>query len=270
MIRMRLASQLSIAAILLLLFLMIPNMLTQPVSALPDTTNVTISSFAFNPPNLTIRKCDTIVWTNNDPVIHTLWFVRVKDQTTYLLSPPIMPGQSWSHTFNETTKFQYYSFDRLWITGFITVNPPTIQTYDFPLVEDSTTFHVLVETNSTIPVDTFAFSKADMKISFNVTGCSGEMGFSNVTIPKALLRDNPWTVKIDNTTVTPTIADNGTHTFLYFTYNHSTRLVEIIGTWVIPEFPAVIVLPLIMIATLIAVLLGKTKLKRDKAIPQTS
>lgn len=270
MIRMRLASQLSIAAILLLLFLMIPSMLTQPVRALPDAINVTIYDFAFNPQNLTVRKCDTILWTNNDTVIHTLWFVRVQDQTTYLLSPPITPGESWSHTFNETTTFQYYSFHYLWITGFITVNPPTTQTYDFPVVEDSTTFHILVETNSTVPDGTFAFSKADMKISFNVTGCSGEKGFSNVTIPKALLRDTPWTVKIDNTVVTPTMAENDTHSFLYFTYIQSSHLVEIIGTWVIPEFPVVIVLPLVMIATLVAVILGKTELRRNKVILQTS
>ncbi len=123
MIRIRLASQLSVATILLLLFLMIPNMLTHPVRAQPDATNVTISGFAFNPKTIAILNGDTVVWTNNDSVIHTLWFVYVTDQSTYLLSPPIMPGEEWSHNFTATTTFQYYSFDRLWITGFITVNP---------------------------------------------------------------------------------------------------------------------------------------------------
>ncbi|UCE16709.1 MAG: hypothetical protein JSV12_03665, partial [Candidatus Bathyarchaeota archaeon] len=123
MIRMRLATQLSVAAILLLLSLMIPNMLTHPVRALPDATNVTVSGFSFNPRNTAILEGDTVVWTNNDPVIHTLWFVNITDQSTFLLSPPIMPGESWSHNFTETATLQYYSFDRLWVTGFLTVTP---------------------------------------------------------------------------------------------------------------------------------------------------
>lgn len=247
-----------------------PIMLSYPAGALPDTFNVSISDFAFNPQNVTIRKCDTILWTNNDAVIHTLWFVRVADQSTYLLSPPIEPGGSWSHTFNETTTFQYYSFDHLWVTGFITVTPPTIQTYDFPVTEDSTTFHVLVATNSTIPSGTFAFSKADMKISFNVTGCSGDNGFSNVTIPKGLLSDSPWLVKLDGSDITgqTVIGENATHSSLYFTYIQSTHLVEIIGSWVIPEFPTVVILPLVMIATLVTVVLAKTKW-RSKTVPPT-
>lgn len=122
MIQMRLATQLSVAAILLLMFLMIPNMLTHPVRALPDVTNVTVSGFSFNPKNTTILEGDTVMWTNNDPVIHTLWFVNITDQTTFLLSPPIMPGESWSQNFTETATLQYYSFDRLWITGFLTVS----------------------------------------------------------------------------------------------------------------------------------------------------
>ena len=136
------------------------------------------------------------------------------------------------------------------------LKPPT-QTYDFPVVEDSTTFHVVVVTNSTVPDDTFAFNKAEMKISFNVTGDSGEKGFSNVTIPKGLLRDNPWQVKLDGADITAqTIeTENDTHTFLYFTYIQSTHLIEIIGTWVIPEFPALI-LPLFLVLTVIAVTLA--------------
>ncbi|NIR87823.1 hypothetical protein GWO13_09825 [Candidatus Bathyarchaeota archaeon] len=89
------------------------------------TYNVTISDFAFDPQNLTIRKGDAINWTNNDQVIHTLWFTRVADQSTYELSTPIPPSESWSHTFNETGVLQYYSFEHLWITGFITVTPLT-------------------------------------------------------------------------------------------------------------------------------------------------
>jgi plastocyanin len=105
-----------------------PAIFTDPVKA-AETTNVVISDLAFNPQNITITVGSTITWKNNDPLIYTLWFVRAEDGTTYTkagkegLSDPILPDTSWSQTFNETVAFKYYSFEHLWIIGFITVVP---------------------------------------------------------------------------------------------------------------------------------------------------
>ncbi len=104
-----------------------PAIFTGPAKA--QTTTVTISDLAFNPQNVTIKVGSTITWTNNDPIIYTLWFVKTDDGTTYKkagkegLSDPILPDTSWSQTFNEIVTLQYYSFERLWITGFINVVP---------------------------------------------------------------------------------------------------------------------------------------------------
>lgn len=98
-----------------------PAIFTGPAKA--QATNVTISDLGFNPQKVTIKVGSTITWINNDAVIHTLWFTRISDQSTYVLSTPIMPGESWSQTFNEIVTLQYYSFERLWVTGFITVVP---------------------------------------------------------------------------------------------------------------------------------------------------
>ena len=102
---------------------------------------------------------------------------------------------------------------------------------------------------------------AESQISFNVTGPSDTTGFCNVTIQKSLLTGSPWTIKIDNTTVTEFDEKmNNTHTFLYFSYTHESPLqVTIQGTWVIPEFPSALILPLFMIATLLAVIVYKRK-----------
>jgi plastocyanin len=87
----------------------------------PTTHEVKISGLAFVPQNITINIGDTIMWNNTDPVIHTLWFTYVSNGSTYLLSDPIPPDTTWSHTFNDPVNLQYYSFDKLWITGFINV-----------------------------------------------------------------------------------------------------------------------------------------------------
>ena len=95
----------------------------QPANA-EQTHHVTIQDFTFHPQSLNVLVGDKIVWTNNDPVIYTLWFVNASDQTTHLLSDPIPPEESWSWVFDEVAELQYYSFERLWITGFITVTRP--------------------------------------------------------------------------------------------------------------------------------------------------
>ncbi len=105
------------------------RVIVRPVNAV-QTFNVLIFDLAFNPQNLTIQAGDTVRWINNDSLIYTIWFVKADDNTTYTnagtegLSDPILPMASWSQTFNELVTIQYYSFERLWITGFITVTPP--------------------------------------------------------------------------------------------------------------------------------------------------
>ena len=86
-----------------------------------ETHSIKLEELSFHPQNLAITKHDAITWTNNDPVIHTLWFVYEENKSTYTLSNPILPGQSWSHTFNNPTKLTYYSQERLWITGRIRI-----------------------------------------------------------------------------------------------------------------------------------------------------
>jgi hypothetical protein len=44
---------------------------------------------------------------------------------------------------------------------------------------------------------------------------------------------------------------NGTHTILDLTYSHSTHIIEITGTTVVPEFQSWLLLPILAIATLI-------------------
>jgi len=104
------------------LVLSISTMLIQKTTA-QTTRYITISSFAFQPQYPIVYLGDTVVWTNDDPVIHTLWFTRVSDGSTYLLSDPISPAATWSHTFDDTVNLQYYDMNRLWITGFLNIVP---------------------------------------------------------------------------------------------------------------------------------------------------
>lgn len=90
-------------------------------------------------------------------------------------------------------------------------------------------------------------------IRFNATGEDRTSGFCRVIVPKGLLNSqNGWNVLINEEPVTPTISEDSHSTYLYFTYNHNTKPIEIIGTDAIPEFPSWIPL-LIMSAAVVAV-----------------
>jgi parallel beta-helix repeat protein len=131
-----------------------------------------------------------------------------------------------------------------------------------PIVWEGTIYPVSLNSNSTI--STFKFNQPQKQISFNLTGLSGTIGYCNVTIPKSLLTDNPWTITINDVPKTDyTKTENDTHTSLYFTYTHaSTQNVKIIGTTVIPEFPTAIILPLLITLTILAVVFTKKRFPR--------
>jgi parallel beta-helix repeat protein len=128
---------------------------------------------------------------------------------------------------------------------------------------NGTTYSVEISSNSTI--SGFAFSVEQKEISFNVTGTSSTVGFCRVSIPKALLGE-PFTVWIGTDPVTPTIASDGTHYFLYFTYDHSTQTITIQGTSVIPENLLAMILSMLIFLAAVAVTLRNKRFSRKPQV----
>jgi parallel beta-helix repeat protein len=125
------------------------------------------------------------------------------------------------------------------------------------------TYPVALFSNSTI--STFRFNQPQKQISFDVIGTYTSIGYCNVTIPKTLLRDSPWTITINNLPITDyTKTENGTHTSLYFTYTHaSTNHIIVRGTSVVPGFPSATILLLSMILSTLTTVLVKKRLHRE-------
>lgn len=131
-----------------------------------------------------------------------------------------------------------------------------------PVLWDGATYPVKLLSNST--VSTFLFMQAWEKIRFDVRGPSDTVGYCNVTIPKNLLRGDPWKIFLNSTNITSQaiITENQTHTSIYFTYVHGTYEAKIYGTEVIPEFPTAIVL-LLFIAFTVCTIVLKEKIKHQ-------
>ncbi len=105
----------------------------------------------------------------------------------------------------------------------------------------------------------FIFNQTLSQISFRVSGKPNTVGYCNVTISKNLLRGSPWKITIEDAPITDFVqTENEIQSSLYFTYILETTLHAIIqGTWVVPESPPTLILPISMLLTLIAVLLRK-------------
>jgi len=138
------------------------------------------------------------------------------------------------------------------------INTGPLPTVVFDVFWEDTRYSITIFSNSS--VTHFMFSQTLAQITFNVTGQSVEAGYCNVTIQDTLLWGD-FTVLIGGDPPIELIRkDNATHISLYFTYElQSTKTVQIIGTEVIPEFPAALMLPPFVIATLFAVIVYKRK-----------
>jgi parallel beta-helix repeat protein len=100
-------------------------------------------------------------------------------------------------------------------------------------------------------------------------------GYFNITIPKNLLR-GPWNIAVgfqQNMTRETTITENQTYTSIYSAYNITTPFdpydriyVEIIGSWVVPEFVSPVTLIVMMFLTIAVVAVAMRV--RKKARPE--
>jgi hypothetical protein len=161
---------------------------------------------------------------------------------------------------NYTLKTFYYGMpyennaSSLYLTGCMSiVLQVNVEMIDNSVFVDGTYIHVLTVSNST--VSNFSFDSSKASITFNVTGPEGTLGSCSVIIPHALL-EGPYTVLVDG--VPPITTEeyeiNATHTVIHFTYTHTTHKVLII-----PEFPASIMVPLFILASMLGTIIYKKK-----------
>ncbi len=110
--------------------------------------------------------------------------------------------------------------------------------------------YVNVISNSTIMNFEYFDSNKTINLVVSNSSANQTFGFVRVCILHSLMNET-YHVTVNGTEpyyVNYNLADNGTHRWLYFEYEHSTLEVVII-----PEFPSLIILPLFIIATLLAI-----------------
>lgn len=132
----------------------------------------------------------------------------------------------------------------------------------YPLMGMFSSFNTSIGCNvdaiSNSTIDDFEYFESNDTIVMHVSNMTSNQtfGFVRICIPHALMNET-YQVIINGGEpyyVNYTLYDNGTHRWIYFSYQHST--LEIIIT---PEFPSFLILPLFMIATLVVAIVYRRK-----------
>jgi hypothetical protein len=118
--------------------------------------------------------------------------------------------------------------------------------------------HVNVISNSTVEDFTYFESNSTIKMHVSNMTSNQTHGFVRICIPHTLMTE-PYNITVNG--VNPThwnymLHDNGTHRWIYFAYEHSK--LEII---IVPEFPSLVLLPLLMTIALLGAVVGKRKFR---------
>jgi hypothetical protein len=179
-------------------------------------------------------------------------------------------GQTiWHYAFSSTAYTPIVADDRLFVAHYYGITcfgepfPP--ETYHYIINAGGSDWDITLVINATPGTLDASGLVTLRKISYELEGISGTKGFSNVTIPRAML-ERPYTVTVDGglpNTMSETY--NSTHSVLHFTYDHSVHTVEIEGTYAVPEFSPVALLTLLMSATIVAIL-GTKYVNRNRRL----
>ncbi len=111
-------SLLAAAAAVLALFL--ATAISGGSSARAATMDVSISNFAFNPSSLTVNVGDTVHWTNNDSVTHTVT-AGTSPTPNGMFDTTLAPGATFDFTFTSAGTFSYFCKIHPYMMGTITV-----------------------------------------------------------------------------------------------------------------------------------------------------
>lgn len=75
-----------------------------PTTPVSSVVTVSIKNFAFNPSMVTVKAGTKVTWVNNDSAPHTV----TSDSGNLLNSGTLLPGQSFSFTFNTAGTVSYH------------------------------------------------------------------------------------------------------------------------------------------------------------------
>lgn len=136
-------SELLKVGVMLLFFV---TLVTCPVQAQPQTEDIEIRNFAFQPDSITVGPGTTVIWTNYDNDQHTA------TSTEEIFDSGLLEeGETFEYTFEEPGTYEYFCRPHPFMTGEVIVSAeapqpaePVIVVTDQPIVNDTVTIDEVV------------------------------------------------------------------------------------------------------------------------------
>ncbi len=150
----------------------------------------------------------------------TLFTIQFKSSTTALGPSPL------NLTSTDLSNYNATAIDHAIIDGQVTIL--LVETLTHTIVVGGVSYNFVTTSSSSIT--NFAYNDTQKLVSFDATGPSDILGFTNITMPKALLAlpsSDTFIVLIDGNAIYSTRTANTTNYILHFTYSHSTHKIVI-------------------------------------------
>jgi len=215
----------------------------------------------FIPYSTEISKGSNATWINDDSVAHTITSGSARDGPDGTFdSGQIKSGETFSHVFKVAGTFGYFCTVYPWMSGVITVNDST-DTENKDTVENAVTGISNMESKTGIMPTKFVMNIDDREITLNysITGGSvldihpesdslivkmnaTEQGMLSINLPREIIdartgdMDDYFYVLVDEEEVDFDEIATPTDRTISVWFSENTEEIEIIGTFVIPEF----------------------------------
>ena len=249
----------------------------------------------FIPYHIEINKGSSVTWINGDSVSHTVISETTQNGTDGKFSSEgIRSGGVFSHIFTTPGNFEYFCTIYPWMNGVIMVKDSTdmkssAENAGIQFLKNKSGV-VITETPDTsanktdIEPTKFLMNVDDMKImlNYNITGGSiydiypdiesliikmdtTEQGILSITLPRDIIdarlgdRDDSFYVLVDEEEVDFDEITTPIDRTISVEFAENTEEIEIIGTFVIPEF-GIVVLAILLIGFISVITISRSKI----------
>ena len=230
------------------------------------SSSKTTDAFAPNPVNANVG--DTVTWTNKDTTPHTITSGSGgqpdgKFDSSPNFNPLLAPQQSFSHTFTEAGDYPYYCGLHPNMVGTVTIaagpgggngtnggGEPT--PFSINATAGSNSYEITGSGNATA---TAATIKPNESVEVQFDGA----GSVELTLPKDMISNITSIMAGTEEIQHETVSENATSTTISFEVPDGATSVQIMGGFVVPEFPVIAAI----LAATIAGIIGYTRFARN-------
>lgn len=202
---------------------------------------------------------DTVVWKNADTTVHTVTSGTPSDGPDGIFGNTdfLNPGQSYQFTFDKKGQYPYYCVIHPWMIGIVSVTDgyQTIPDVGQTVGDGSAVFDVEYRFNRALSL-TLVDEKQKL-LTFEILGRSqSDDNTLKIRLPTALI-DGPFVIIVDGEKITDYehFKDNDLNT-LSISIPADSKLLTIIGTFIVPEFGTISVV-ILAIATICIIMMGQ-------------